>query len=230
MKIKDFNKSLRKLFRDVSLNLKNLELHGTYKYSYWASDIDLFEPCDYNDIEKLLKTIVEVSKIYKVKEVKVVENNKKRKFYNNFNEIQTTKPELIKVDLVLFDLVYPIDVSIIYDFDGEPYFNDLISDLLDEVLSRENHMYKKLKRLNDISNIVGYGNLFDNIINNVELGVMYLSKTRLKLLKEIRGTISYSDMKKYMNSISEDLRKFGYKTTDNLDKIMDEKINKLLKI
>lgn len=230
MRIKEFSVSLKKLFYNVSIDMNNMELHGTYQYSYWASDIDLYEPVKYKDLKNVIKTIVALSKIYMIKEVKVVENNRKHRYYDDFKKIKTSKPELIKVDLVLFDLVFPIDVSIIYDFDnGEQPMDDLISDMLDDVIDDNTHLYKKLKRLNNISNLIGVGDLFEEIIDNTELGVLYLSKVRLQLLEEIENDIGRNDFYKYLDSVHEDLRKFGYKPSDNLDKIMDDKIKKLLK-
>lgn len=230
--INTFNKLLKLLFKLFAVNINNLILNGSFRSSYWSSDIDLYEPLNKFDITIIRNKINEISKNYKITEIKVQTDKRANKYWDaekiKFPENETII--FVKIDTIIYFMLFPLECSIIYDYQPERQYNFeiVIEELLTDAIKPENNLYKSIKRLDTICNeILGYDNVFWDILNNTKLGVLYLCSNRLKFLPSLRKQIPEKTYKKYYYQIHDDLRKYGVKIGEQ-DEVLDREIKKYL--
>ena len=230
-----FNSHLKELFKNAGVNKNRLQLNGSFRSSYYASDIDLYEPVSKSDLGKVRELINGLNREYYLTEIKVVEGGDKVKVTNlrDFEglDIDPKRLEMIKVDMVVYFLVFPIECTIIYDFDSKRKMeeSEFIDNLLGDVSASEHRMFKKIKRLASVGALLGYPSMFSDITENTEMGLLYLSDQRLTLLRSIRSSLSDRAHDQFQGWIAEDLRKYGYKPSQSLRDILDAKIVKFLR-
>ena len=121
---------------------------------------------------------------------------------------------MIKLDFVIF-LAYPIEASIIYDFDPDRLYDisNVIEDMLEDVKNYTS-VYKGVKRLNFIAESLGYHNLFEDILQQTKYGALYLSDTRIELIERIKDRLSPKQYNTYMDTLHEDKRRNQLKSRD----------------
>ena len=234
MRIKYFNKLLTKLFKDLEIKNYNLQLFGSFNSSIWASDIDLYEPVSVADVPMIQRKIKLINRQYILQEVKVVNDGKKKKYSSQPPIILRNNLEMIKIDFVVLDLLpYPIEVSVIYDFEhtAKRDSNEIIKDLVMDVKDPTKSMFKRVKRLASIARLQGRDtSRFDNITEDARIGIVYLSNDRIKMLRNIRSIIGEKLYNKYTQWIHEDLRKYGLKMSDDLQKYINTEVTKRLSL
>lgn len=226
-KIAKFGSYLRKLFRKLQIN-NNLQLNGSYASSLWASDIDLYERVKSNQKKTVQNLIKELSKSMTITEVKVVTDKGKQKITKQFDKVSIPlNCKYVKVDIIIiYELVFPIELTIIYDFVGHHQFTtkELINSLLEDVESTDKNLYKSLKRLSVIGNLLGYPKLFDKVVEDPSIGVIYQSINRLDVLNEIKDIVTKQELKRFKDIVQNDLGKFNLSINDNLISVLDKKI------
>lgn len=212
---------MRKLFKRLALNPKALVLNGSFLNSYWASDIDLYE--DVSDAKP--DDVVSHVRALKVKalEVKVAyADGTIRRFKSTRVRLLKGKPvAMIKLDTVVKFLAFPIELSIIYAFKEQELSREaVIKELFADI--KKKAVYKGVKRLNSIAKLRGQPNLYDDITENTRFGVINLSNERLKLLKQMK--LGKREKRKYLDTITEDLRRYGLKIGDNLEGVLNDDV------
>lgn len=232
-----FSVFLRKLFTKLAIDKSEIMLNGSYANSYFASDIDLYE----NTQGKAHKVVQKVRKLKKslgttahILEVKTqLKNGQKERLKEKLSTFTIENPDevsFVKVDMIIKYFVFPIEVSMIYDINPEELtLESGINMFLDDIqeLAPKN-LYKAVKRMHSIARMLGYNDMFNDVLNDGKLGVIYLSFSRLetlKIAKQFMTTDKYNTLKDY---IKEDLRKYGLNLSDNLVEAMNEEVQKYL--
>lgn len=230
MNIKKFSSFIKRLFREIQIHKKTFILNGSFNDSYWAADIDMYQSVKDIDISEIYEKINHIIKKYIFLELKIVEDNGNSTKIFNVDDINKNifnkSLTMVKVDFVIF-LTYPIECSIIYDFDPERMYNirDVLNDMLKDVLKY--NVYKGIKRLNTIANIIGYKNLFDDVLQQTKFGALYLTDTRIELIDRIKDKIDITQYNMLMNSLIEDKRKNGL-LTRNFNKEILQFLKKII--
>lgn len=231
MKFEEFNTFLQELFKTIAINIRKLQLNGSFQSSYFASDIDLYEPV--KNVESVLSKIYDIEKHYDLREIKISYKNGNSEKYNCLEKLVLKKNiSFIKIDIIIYYFIFPMDCSIIYDFNSNKKYNDkeVVDDIVDDINNKySNNLYKIVKRLNTLSKIIYHKNTFDEILDNTKLGVINLSYTRLQILKELNGQLSDDELNRLHGIIQEDLRKYGLKVNDNLIAISNREIAHILR-
>lgn len=224
--LRKFDTILKKLFKLLAVKINNIELAGTYETSYFASDIDLHEYVEFSDIKKIMKNI---SKLNNVIEVKIEDKNGKHKFQSDFNNIPLPSIDdnvsLIKVDFIIDFFVFPIECSMMYDFSQKESNKTIAISMLDDI--PQYNWYKGIKRMDKIIKMLFNFSAFDDILNDTELGVLYLSYNRLQVLKKFK--ISKEERSKMISTIHENLRQFGYDMNVNFNRAINDRVKHLIK-
>lgn len=204
---------MRKLFKDVMIHKKSFKLNGSFNNSYWAADIDMYQSVKDGDINEIYEKINTIVKNYLFLELKIVEDNANTlKIFNKSDIIKSAlynkSLTMIKVDFVMF-LTFPIECSIIYDFDPNRMFNinDVLNDMLKDAVKYP--IYKAVKRLNSIGELLGFHDLFSDVLQQTKFGALYLTDTRIELVERIRDKLDKKQYDEFMNSLQEDKRKNG---------------------
>lgn len=215
IKFSDFNDILTTLFKDLAINASKIQLNGSYNHSYWASDIDLYEPVD-DRMEVYLK-VIHLQKNYNVSEIKVTQGNgETSKYYDMEKPMLPGDVSLVKVDMLITSLMFPIELTIIYDFKPQDQADSiLVRHMLaqDAIQYRkEGKLYKAIKRLQSVSALQGNPNAFTNITEDTQIGVLYLSYSRLQTLSKYARKLGQRQLSLQKQYIAEDLRKVGVQT------------------
>lgn len=229
-----FNQYFQRLFKITEIN-ENMVMNGSFKNKYFASDIDLYNPIyEKHEYWILKRRIEQMRNNYNLIEIKyMLKNGSKIKTIHQ-HKLDYNDISFIKIDLILFNNVFPFECSIIYDFESETKYDDkkIIKDLLEDLHTKKYNLFKKIKRIKTILKISNFDDDFlNNIVDDIDINVLNMSIHRLKLLKneKLKQVISQKDYDKFMNIIHEDLRKMKLKTTDDLEdilnKLIKEKIN-----
>ena len=221
MKLKPFSDSVKKLFGDVMIHKNSFQLNGSYNDSYWAGDIDMYQIVSDDDVDAVYDKIQILIRKYLFLELKIVEDDgTTTKFLTSeyvkkstIKNIIKGSLTMIKLDFVIF-IAYPIEASIIYDFDPDRQYDisNVIEDMLEDV--KNYTVYKGVKRLNSIASLLGYNNMFEDILQQTKYGALYISNIRIDLLNRIRDRIDPKQYNNYMDTLHEDLRRIGLKTRD----------------
>ena len=218
MKLKPFSDSVKKLFGDVMIHKNSFQLNGSYNDSYWAGDIDMYQMADDSDAEAVYDRIQLIIKKYLFLELKIVEDDGTiTKIFNrdeiNEDIFKNRSLTMVKIDFVV-RLAYPIECSIIYDFDPDRNYDigDVINDMLEDVINYP--VYKAVKRLNSIAELLGYNDLFHDVLQQTKYGALYLSDVRMALIERIKHKLKIKDYNRWMDSLHEDKRRNGLKTRD----------------
>lgn len=234
MNEKNFSKITRKLFSDLALNDHNIVLNGSFRNSYFASDIDLYEPVQQEDRHQLVNHIKGLSSRYNVTEIKLFYRNHSRKPKSLFSIPKHAL--MVKLDILLDKtFAYPIECTIIYDFNSTQMYNKVkvTRELLDDITSHKYSILKKLKRMMSLFRLYKMRDEAEQlyeIVNDSRIGVMNLSKERLELVRS-EGAKRYmkdADIKQVEDWVEEDLRRVGVKEKD-LDHELDKAIKSKLK-
>lgn len=241
--MKNFNKLFGKSLSDIiyllSVGSKQIELKGSYESSLWASDIDLYQRVSHKDAKTIEDVIKKVAKSdLDIEEIKVVKSDDQKKYFKNFGKIKIDNNiEYLKIDIVLLDqLIYPMDLSIIYDITGafDITVEELSNKLLDDVSG--DNMYKSLKRLNVILEETKYPKFFSPITEDPIYGVRYQATHRLDMLKRIRKDLTKKEYQKYRDVVKTDLSKIGYSgkldvssIRRDLNKLITKELRKILR-
>ena len=230
MNIKNFNSFLQELFNIVNIN-NQLQLNGSYKSEYFALDIDLYNQIkNQNEFEKIPKIIDKLRDNYILSEIKYSFKNgnqqKTKHIYNyEYNELS-----FIKIDIIIFFHIFPMECSIIYDMESEKTYNEktMIIDMIHDLKEKNYNKFKKIKRINTIFKIMNIDASFlDPILEDININVLYISIYRLKFIKELLNNklINNTDYDRYYQIIHEDLRKIELKPTDNLEEFLNKEIS-----
>ena len=222
VKLTEFSKSVKQLFRNVMIHKTTFKLNGSFNNSYWAGDIDMYQSVTDKDISAVYDKIQYLTRTYMSLELKIVEDDGTTtkvldddidEYVSDVN-LYSKSLTMIKLDFVMF-LAYPIEASIIYDVDaGRKYdISDVINDMLEDVVNYQS-VYKGVKRLNSIASLLGYNNMFEDILQQTKYGALYISNIRIDLLNRIRDRIDPKQFNNYMDTLHEDLRRIGLKTRD----------------
>jgi hypothetical protein len=218
--------------KTLAVNSDNLILNGSFKNSYWAADIDLYEAV--SDRKAVHAKLDEVVDKYDVIEIKVALRSKSYK-YKRLPPKLPLHTVMVKVDIILQDILpFPIECSVIYDFNSEQMYNEtkVIKEMIDDLEKKKYSLFKKVKRLNSIAGLIGMKDLFADITEDTRLGLLNLTIERLALLNSDDGKKHIDDIPKYKEWIAEDLRKLGITLKDNhkniLEKEVHEKLNKII--
>ena len=231
MNLASFTSQTKQLFKHLAVSPSKLQLNGSYNSSYWASDIDLYEPVNKASVSKIQKVIRSLpchKLVDAVLEVKIQQHGKATKVSGE--AISTiTLPKAMsfcKVDMLITFTSFPIELTIIYDFEPGKLLDtrSVMDQLLEDASDKKNGMYKAIKRLNSVASILGHPHLFNDITERTRFGVMYLSNTRLKLLRDNVTEFSRSEMLKYTDIIAEDLRKYGLTISSPLESLLNKEI------
>ena len=230
MNIEKFNSFLKELFNIVNIN-NQLQLNGSYKSEYFALDIDLYNQIkNQNEFEKIPKIIDKLRDNYILSEIKYSFKNgnqqKTKHIYNyEYNELS-----FIKIDIIIFFHIFPMECSIIYDMESEKTYNEktMIIDMIQDLKEKNYNKFKKIKRINSILKIMNIDASFlDPILEDININVLYISIYRLKFIKELFNNklINNTDYDRYYEIIHEDLRKIELKPTDNLEEFLNNQIS-----
>lgn len=230
IKFSDFNNILTALFKDLAIDHTTIQLNGSYNHSYWASDIDLYEPVD-DRMEVYLK-VIHIQKNYNVSEIKVTQKSgATAKYYDMEKPLLPDDVSLVKVDMLITSLMFPIELTIIYDFKPEDKADSLLVRhmLAQDAIKyrKEGKLYKAIKRLQSVSALQGNPDAFKDVTEDTQIGVLYLSYSRLKTLSKYSRTLGQRQLSLQKQYIAEDLRKVGVRAI-SLMKIRS-KMNKLIK-
>lgn len=235
--LNEFPMLLKQLFKYLSQNVLNLKLNGSFKTSYFASDIDLYERVTKRSLRKLQTFIRYMPKHHKNKpffniiEVKVVNQKDEKIKYHDVDDIENivlpTNISFVKIDLIIYFLEFPMEVTIIYDFDSQKKLSkkEIIERLLEDIQDPDINMFKAVKRFNSIGKLFGKPDLLKDFTENTQLGVLYLCKTRLEILKQIKHLIDSEEYSRLLQIVQNDLRVYKVKISDDIDK----KINDIVK-
>ena len=230
MNIKNFNSFLQELFNIVNIN-NQLQLNGSYKSEYFALDIDLYNQIkNKNEFENIPKIIDKLRDNYILSEIKYSFKNgnqqKTKHIYNyEYNELS-----FIKIDIIIFFHIFPMECSIIYDMESEKTYNEktMIIDMIQDLKEKNYNKFKKIKRINSILKIMNIDASFlDPILEDININVLYISIYRLKFIKELLNNklINKTDYDRYYEIIHEDLRKIELKPTGNLEVFLNNQIS-----
>ena len=207
-----FSKTVKSLLIDASVNNK-IQINGSFTSSYWASDIDLYEDCSDTDIQKVYKQIRKYCLKYKPIEIKIVHQDGSSKKYKRLPPLSKLKnTAMIKIDTIFRGLAFPIDCSVIYDWQPERTYDGdkLIHTFIQEIAEKKYGAYKAIKRFETIGKMLGFKTrLFPKVSNNTTIGVMYLSANRLAMLKDNHSQFSPEEKEQLRDTIREDLRRVG---------------------
>lgn len=228
--IKKFNKMVATVMKDCAINEKLLQLNGSFNNSYWASDIDLYEPVD--SLKAVLSKCEYLYDRYDILEIKVFLKTISKKYKRPPKTLRHTA-KMVKIDILLTkQFPYPIECSIIYDFDPNSTYDKtkVVQDMVHDLEKKKYSLFKKVKRLNSIANISGYKNLFKTFLDNTKMGLLNLSIERIETLKAGKKYLSESETDKYMQWIQEDLRKIGINIKSDLRKELDAIVDENLKL
>jgi hypothetical protein len=234
MNLKEFSPFLKQLFEDVCINQSKLYLNGSFADSYYASDIDLYEACSISKLSDVEDKIKFLSDKYNLLEVKVVDNKDSNKYHTFDNiKLSNNKIKLVKIDMIVLFFVYPYECSIIYDFAPKDTMNtdSVISQMMEDVLSGKYNDYKSVKRMNSIMRLkTGKSDpLFDSIVSDTDIGVLYLCINRLETIKKVKHFVGKDEYDKMYWSIQDDLRRIGIHKTTGLDNELNNRIQIKLK-
>lgn len=241
----DFTKSVRNLFTLLSLNKKKLVLNGSFKSSYFATDIDLWEPVSKRSAKRLSRHIQGlVNADVGVSAVKVFSPEKKTyERESDLAEIEqillkARSADMIKVDVTVKDVFpFPIECTIIFDFKPKESStsSSVTAELMEDIekYRKEGNLVKVAKRMLSVAIINKLDDLAEKIKTVTEdsvVGVLNLSRSRLELLKEDEQGhqhIDADERKRIREWIDEDLRKVGA-TRDSLDKMLSSRVSELM--
>lgn len=229
--IRRFAKFLQEFFKFIAIDTKNLVLNGSFKSSYWSSDIDLYEYVkDFNLIQQKIKSLND-SKDYDFIELKVqYSDDKKKKYFSDFKNVKIDGDvSFVKLDLMLYYFCFPIECSIIWNTKNitlEELVEAYISDI--EKTANSNTL-KAIKRINNIMDLLGMDENLESITENARIGVIYLSINRLKALDVVKNKLPKQEIKHLKQIIKDDLRKYNLKLNDPLQRILNKEVTSLLR-
>ena len=239
MDMKIFNETLRKTFKLLQFKPNKLLLNGSFQSSYWATDIDLYEAVDCKHTSKLLMHLQSLHDMFMVSEIKVKtgKTSKKYKVVADIPQDCQLEIEMVKVDILLTEVLpYPIECTVIYDFNpGATYdINHVTEQMMDDVNSKGKfNILKKIKRIKSLFALHGFdqeSKQLEAVTENTRIGLMNLSRSRIKLLaqKRTKELMSTNQMDMVNQWIREDLRKIGV-TVGNLDSVLKKEVKIELK-
>ena len=207
-----FSKTVKSLLIDASVNNK-IQINGSFNSSYWASDVDLYVDCSDTDIQKVYKQIRKYCLKYKPIEIKIVRSDGNSKKYKRLPALSKLKnTATVKIDTIFRGLAFPIDCSVIYDWQPERTYDGdkLIQTFIQEIAEKKYGAYKAIKRFETIGRMLGFKTrLFPKVSNNTTIGVMYLSANRLIMLNDNHSQFSSEEREQLKDTIREDLRRVG---------------------
>jgi hypothetical protein len=119
-----FNQYFQRLFKITEIN-ENMVMNGSFKNKYFASDIDLYNPIyEKHEYWILKRRIEQMRNNYNLIEIKyMLKNGSKIKTIHQ-HKLDYNDISFIKIDLILFNNVFPFECSIIYDFESETKYDD----------------------------------------------------------------------------------------------------------
>ena len=234
MKLKPFSDSVKRVFSDVMIHKQSFQLNGSFNDSYWAGDVDLYQMVSDVDADAVYDRIKQILKKYIFLELKIVEDDgTTTKIFNrdDINEdiFKNKSLTMVKLDFVIW-LVYPIESSVIYDFDPQRKYpiSEVINDMLNDIKNYKS-VYKGVKRLNSIANLLGYRDMFQDVLQQTKYGALYLTNIRRDLLERIRSKLDPKEYQVLVDSLIEDKRRNMLKTrdfNDDLIQFLKKSINK----
>lgn len=233
--LESFSKSVKDILKDASICNK-IQLNGSFNSSYWASDIDLYEDCKGMILEIALKKMKSFAEKYPLTGIKIVTMNGKVEKPSKLPKELPKDLSMVKLDLIFRGLTFPIDCSVIYDWQSDNTYNvsRIIETFADEMAKKKYSLYKALKRCETLGQMLGYKfRMFRNIMDNTSIGVQYLSAMRLDMMKENKKSFTSKELKKMKDTIQEDLRRVSVQMPPRLDskrilRDLDKQILKLL--
>lgn len=232
MKLDTYIPFFRSLFKKVSINVKNLQLNGSFQNSYWASDIDLYENVkgSASRINKKVKQLLQDKSIV-VTEIKVVNNaNEDVKYQPNDSFTIPIDVAYVKVDLYFFFFLFPMELTIIYDYGPKTITkNDAIEKLVEDVKDKSLGMYKRLKRLKSLGTILKIKVPIEHITEDTKIGLIYQTINRLNVIDELKDTLDPQQISKLKDILSDNLRRYDLSLDDNLQKVLDQEIQSKMK-
>ena len=236
MNLKLFSSTMQTTFKQIAFDPSNLILNGSFKSSYWASDIDLYEPvaptkANLKSLFSHLQTL-QTSYLNAVEFKQFLKTTTKKT--KNPTKIRNSC-QMLKVEMILTHILpYPIECSIIFDFyPSKTYSLKHVTDgLIADISSQKYSRLKRLKRLKSLCKIHKLEDeavKLEKVLDDTKIGVLNLSKTRLELVKGTSSAI-ISDVNKVkiLEWVQEDLRKIGVKQS-NIDEHLDRRVKELLK-
>lgn len=220
----------KRMFETIAININNLQLNGSFNNSYWASDIDLYEKVSsLKKVQQKLKQLAQHKhKDLQLMEVKVqYTTGDKNKHTSSFSSI-TLKGDVsfVKLDLVSFHYCFPIDVSIIYDVNSETMSKkEVVQALLDDIQYKlRDNLYKAVKRVSSISEIMGKPYDFAIITEDTKSGLLYLCINRLDVLHRIKDLTTRTQYNYWMDMIKDDLRRYNLTLSDDLQGELNKRV------
>lgn len=225
-----FNDQNQEVFEVVNIPGHPLYLNGSYTYSPWAGDIDLysgpFAPADIAKVARVVRSLIKHTSVVKVK-VWGEEVSFKPFKTPKIPDKAPVKP-WIKVNLLLFTGENIEEISVIYDF-GEKLSTPEIRKLLIEDVEkyrREPDYYKMLKRKRLLLTPGSVKRKYiDKILDAPETGQLYLARVRASNLDTARGLRPRTPGSKGSQTLSTFTKKELAVALGNLRQLIQVKLN-----
>ena len=234
--IRRFNDLNRRVFSRVSVK-HPLYLNGSYRYSPWASDIDLYTRVPPEELEKVLRVLLSIDDDAEMVFLKLKIGEHKTKDKSLLKDPDRVHDYLakaepgrrwVKCNWLLWTGATIEEVSVVYDL-GKPVSKArMVASIKNDIAKYEAvpDMYKALKRrrllLKNKAPI-------DKILNDTRLGLMYLCRVRAETLQKAKGLFPQKVLKKARGNLRQSLRVvLGFDRIMSPDELRDA-MNRFLK-
>jgi len=234
--IRRFNDLNRRVFSRVSMK-HPLWLNGSYRYSVWASDIDLYSRVPLGELDKVLRVLLSIDDDAEMVFLKLKIGEHKTKDKAILKDPDRVREYLakanpgrrwVKCNWLLWNGATIEEVSVVFDLHKPPCKARMIASIKDDIAKYEAipDMYKALKRrrllLKNKAPI-------DKILNDTRLGLMYLCRVRAETLEKAKGLFPRDVLKKARGNLRQSLRVvLGFDKMMSPDELRDA-MNRFLK-
>ena len=238
--MKQFNDLNQRVFSSVRTS-HPLYLNGSYRYSPWAGDIDLYCRVPLSELEKVLSILrgIDEGDDMLFHKLKVGE-------FKTYDKDLLEEPERVlgllkradkhrkwvKANWFLWTGSHVEEVSVVYDL-GEPMTKAQVRKSIKADIAKyeaQPDLYKALKRRRLLAK---NKKPYDAILNQTAVGLLYLCRVHAETIEKAKGHITADRIHKARGNLRQSVRVLlgikGRITPENLLKIQNEQMVKISK-